>query len=185
MDNRSFKLSGARVFLRRLSIRDAREIGQLVDDPEVVRWTLRIPHPYPKNGAIRFIKKSQQDWRRRKAFIFAICLRENDKVIGVISLSNVSFKHSCGELGFWSGQDYWGRGLMTEAVQLALGFAFNQISLFRVYASTFEENSASRRVLEKNGLKLEGVMREAIVRFEKRQNFFNYGILAPEFTPST
>ncbi len=173
------ELKGEQVILRRPRLVDAPVLEQRISDAAVVRWTIRIPHPYPKGGAARFIRSAWNLWTRGSAYIFAVLV--DDDPCGVISLSHVSTEHGCGELGFWLGHDQWGRGVMTEAVGLMLHFAFRDLGLYRVYASTFAANTASRRVLEKNGFKLEGTLREAVVRHGERQDFLQFGILRPEY----
>ena len=175
------QIDGNRVSLRKPRMSDAPFLQEQVSRPEVVLWTVQIPHPYPDGGARRFLQASWRRWTNGTGYVFTIVSREAEDVIGLISLSNVSEKHGCAELGYWSGPDHWGKGIMTEAVRLALTFAFEHLQLHRVYASTFGGNEASRRVLEKNGLKLEGTMREAVVRRGKRQDFLNFGILRPEY----
>jgi ribosomal-protein-alanine N-acetyltransferase len=59
-------------------------------------------------------------------------------------------------LGYWMGQQYAGRGLMTEAVGTAIPFVFDTLGLHRIHAAFIPDNKASRRVLEKNGFKEEG-----------------------------
>lgn len=174
-------LIGQNVQLRRVRPSDAEAIFERVNDSEVVRWTTRIPHPYPEDGAREFIKKSLEQWEQGSAYVYAITLCGSDELAGVISLGNVFLKHGCAELGFWLGKSYWGRGLMTDAARLILQVAFDDLGLYRVYASAFEANIASRKVLEKVGFQLEGVMREAVVRYDKRQNYMNFGILLPEY----
>ena len=61
-----------------------------------------------------------------------------------------------GTLGYWMGQQFAGRGLMTEAVRLLVAHAFDQLLLHRVHAAFLPHNMASRRVLEKNGFREEG-----------------------------
>jgi [ribosomal protein S5]-alanine N-acetyltransferase len=173
------ELAGDRVVLRRPRLVDASDLERRISDAAVVRWTIRIPHPYPKGGARRFIRSAWNSWTRGRAYTFAILV--DGEPCGIISLRNVSMEHACGELGFWLGRDQWGRGIMTEAVRLMLRFAFEDLGLYRVYASTFAANDASRRVLEKNGLSLEGTLREAIVRYGARQDFLQFGILRPEY----
>ena len=174
------EIEGRRVLIRKIRLTDANPILRLINDEKLVRWTIQIPHPYPEDGAVKFIRKCQRQWRMEEAFVFAETMRKTAEFIGVISLSNVTMRHGCAELGFWSGRPYWGKGLTTEAVGLALRFAFKELGLHRVYASTFEPNVGSRRVLEKNGFKLEGVMREAVVRYNQRHNFLNFGVLSRE-----
>ena len=118
------EIEGRRVLIRRIQAGDADPIVRLISDKEVVRWTIQIPHPYPADGAMKFIRTCQRKWRRGEAFVFAETLKENREFLGVISLSNVALKHGCAELGFWTGQSYWGKGFTTEAVGLTLRFAF-------------------------------------------------------------
>ncbi|HUV13430.1 MAG TPA: GNAT family N-acetyltransferase [Acidobacteriota bacterium] len=176
------EIEGRRVLIRRIRLGDADPILRLINDKEIVRWTIQIPHPYPADGAMKFIRTCQRKWRRGEAFVFAETLKESREFIGVISLSNVALKHGCAELGFWTGKPHWGKGFTSEAVGLTLRFAFEELGLHRIYASTFEPNVGSKKVLEKNGFKLEGVMREAVVRYDQRHDFLNYGILSQEFS---
>ena len=70
---------------------------------------------------------------------------------------------------------------MTEAVKLVLKFAFKKLKLHKVYANVFEQNIASRRVLENCGFKLEGVRREHRFKYRKWQNVLEFGILVSEY----
>ena len=173
------ELGGRKVTLRRPRLVDAPQLESRISDAAVVRWTIRIPHPYPRGGAGRFIRSSWSLWARGRAYIFAIFV--DDEACGVISLSNVSVEHGCGELGYWLGRGRWGQGVMTEAVDLMLRFAFRDLGLYRIYASTFAANTASCRVLEKCGFQREGTLREAVVRHGARQDFLQYGLLRPEY----
>ncbi len=175
------RVEGGKLILRKLRYRDAAALQEQVNDPEIVRWTTRIPHPYPPQAAVRFIRSSAASWRLDRAYVFGIVPAGSGQVGGVISLSSVSRVHACAELGYWLGRIYWGKGLATEAVRLILEFGFEDLDLHRIYASAFAANLASRRVLEKNGFQLEGVLREAIVRFDRRQDFCSYGLLRPEW----
>ena len=176
------EIEGQRVLIREIRLGDADPVWQLINDEEVVRWTIQIPHPYPEDGAVKFIRKCRRQWRKGEAFVFAELRQQTREFLGVISLSNVALRHGCAELGFWTGRPYWRKGLTTEAVGLALRFAFEELGLHRIYASTFKPNVGSRKVLERNGFKLEGVMREAVVRYGQRHDFLNYGILSQEFS---
>lgn len=174
-------LEGERVLIRRLRLSDANDVYLNVRDKEVVRWTLNIPYPYPKETAAKFIRRSQRTWRAKKGFDFGVILKETGRVIGVTGLKNVDHKSSCAEIGYWLGKNYWRRGLATEAVRLVLKFGFKELKLHRIYAHTFEKNIASRQVLEKCGFRIEGIMREALFKQNRRHNMLNYGILKREF----
>jgi len=69
-----------------------------------------------------------------------------------------------GLVGYWLGEDYWGRGIATEALKLATEHAFTQFDIVRLQAGVFGWNQASMRVLEKAGYNLEGIMRRAVFK---------------------
>jgi RimJ/RimL family protein N-acetyltransferase len=68
------------------------------------------------------------------------------------------------ELGYWLGKDFWGRGIVTEAVAAFTDFCFQDFPLRRVYAEPFANNSASVRVLEKAGFVFEGRLKNNVVK---------------------
>ena len=79
-------------------------------------------------------------------------------VIGAVALENIK-KHKA-ELGYWLGKKYWNKGIMTEAIRIMTDIGFKKLKLARIYAYTFPKNTSSRKVLEKNGYKLEGLLRK-------------------------
>lgn len=68
------------------------------------------------------------------------------------------------EIGYWLGEEFWGRGIMTEAVQTVTEYAFAHYDLCRIYAGVFEFNSGSMRVLEKAGYQFEARHRKAVTK---------------------
>ena len=84
---------------------------------------------------------------------WAICLKENpNHVIGDISLVSVDEENSSCEVGYILGMDYWGRGLMTEALKAVLSYCLDEIRLKEVNACYVSLNPASGRVMEKAGM---------------------------------
>ena len=180
MKNIKTELQGRRISIRKLKLSDAGGLYAHIKDKEIARWTFVIPHPYPKDGAVKFIRKQQRLWRAEKAFAFAIILNETERAIGGVDLARVDMKHKCANAGFWIGKKYWNQGLTTEAIKLLLRFGFKELRLHRIYAMAFEANVGSCRVLRKCGFKPEGVMRQALVKYNKRHNLINYGIMKSE-----
>ncbi|MBN1844087.1 MAG: GNAT family N-acetyltransferase [Sedimentisphaerales bacterium] len=174
-------LAGKRVLVRRLKAADAEDLHRHLGNREIGRWLIGLPQPYTRQIAARFIRWSQRQSRLQKEFHLGIVLQSTQKVIGGVGLKRVDTQHRCAELGFWIGKPYWNQGLTTEAARLLLDFGFRRQGLHRIYAHTFDKNIASRRVLEKCGFQLEGVMREAVVRHHQRRAFCNYGILKSEY----
>ena len=82
--------------------------------------------------------------------------------IGVTFKEGIYFKSA--EFGYWLGEPYWGRGIMTEAVRAVSSYAMRRFGLIRLEAPVFEWNPASMRVLEKCGFVREGVLRASAVK---------------------
>ena len=105
------------------------------------------------------LKRGRDEAKQGSDYTFFIFLREGsrEKLVGGITLSNVRRRAAqFANLGYWMGQDFAGKGFMTEAVGLVVAYAFDSLLLHRVHAAFLPHNMASRRVLEKNGFKEEG-----------------------------
>ena len=87
---------------------------------------------------------------------YAVCLKEDNKAIGSIGLmvgaqSNIGLPDTEGEIGYWIGVPFWGQGLIPEAVQEMIRYAFTEKNLEMLWCGYFEGNDKSRRVQEKCG----------------------------------
>ena len=82
-----------------------------------------------------------------------------------------------GELGYWVGEPFWNRGIATAAVARISGIGFRQFELERIYASVFEFNKASSRVLEKCGYQLEGIFKKGVIKNGKFWDELRYAKL--------
>jgi len=120
----------------------------------------RFPHPYTKRDAARwmaYVHAGPPDTN------FAIAVDgEAAGSIGFVVQPDVH--HISAEIGYWLGEAYWGRGIMTEALRAVTAFAFRAYGLERIYAAVFEWNPASMRVLEKSGYVREGVLRRSVIK---------------------
>jgi [ribosomal protein S5]-alanine N-acetyltransferase len=85
--------------------------------------------------------------------------------LGGIDLNNI--KEHKAEIGYWLGKDYWGQGIMTEAVRLITTYGFEKLGLRRIYAHVFVFNKASMTVLKKAGFKYEGKLRKHAKKGDK------------------
>lgn len=175
------ELIGKRITLRRLRFSDSKDIYHNIKDRKVVRWLLNIPYPYTLKSAAKFVRKTRCDARKKKTYAFGIALKKENRIIGVITLSKFDYKNRGAEIGYWIGKRYWGQGIMSEAARLIVKFSFRKLKLHKIYASLFEENIASRRVLKKAGFKLEGKIRESRFRYRRWRNEVRYGILNSEY----
>nr|WP_320025357.1 GNAT family protein [uncultured Acetobacterium sp.] len=149
--------------LRDWKLSDAQSIVPLANN-EKIAGNLRntFPFPYTLDDAHLFITKSIHQ-HKRKQLNKAIII--NDSASGSISLlmqDDVSCKS--GELGFWLGEPFWGKGIMTRAINQICETAFEDSNSVRIYARPFAENEKARKTLEKVGFQLEGVFKNSIYK---------------------
>ncbi|MBT6774081.1 GNAT family N-acetyltransferase [Candidatus Woesearchaeota archaeon] len=172
---------GKTIKIRTPKLSDADNIYNNIKDKEIAKWTLRIPHPYPKDGAKKFIRRCHLKSKNKKGYFFVITNLENNNAIGGISLNEIDLKHKNAVLGYWLGKKHWGQGIMSEAVDLILKFGFKELKLHRISSDAFEPNIASQKVLKKNGFKVEGLLRETHFKHNKWQNQVAMSILKSDY----
>ena len=91
---------------------------------------------------------------------FAFAVTADSKVVGSIGVFRQENIHrQTGELGYYIAEEYWGKGIMTEAVKQICAYVFDKSDMIRIYAEPFAYNAASCRVLEKAGFQYEGTLR--------------------------
>jgi [ribosomal protein S5]-alanine N-acetyltransferase len=169
-------LETARLILRPYAVSDIPDLLPLIGTREVAATTLRIPHPYTEVDAKEFIAAVQPGDEVRRAVI----LRSSNRLIGGIGL-RVNEPHSNAELGYWLGVPYWGQGYATEAAREMLRYGFQQLGLHRIFASHFEGNTASGRILQKLGMRHEGCQRQHIRKWNRFLDLELYGLLRDEW----
>lgn len=119
-----------------------------------------FPHPYTAADAERFFSLCEN---LPQCTFFAITVA--DQAVGGIGLSlHTDIERISAELGYWLGESFWGRGIVTEAVAALTDWAFATLPLERIYALPFAYNLASTRVLEKAGYQLEGRLRSNAIK---------------------
>ncbi len=145
---------------------DALSLRKHINNEKISRNTSHIPYPYTQKDAREWVQEclGRQKQKRPSSINFAIAVR--GKVVGGIGFNNIEPRHKA-EIGYWLGEQYWGRGMMTQAVNLVTRFGFEQLNLQRIFACVYPHNSASMRVLEKAGYKFEGVFRKYVKKGEE------------------
>lgn len=136
----------------------------------------RFPYPYTLDDA--------RDWvglasRESPPSNFAIAVDE--KAVGGIGLIFRDDINRCrAEIGYWLGEAYWGRGVVTESVRAVTAWAFDTFDLASIYAGVLEWNPASMRVLEKAGYTFEARLRKAMIKENLVMDEFIYSITKEE-----
>jgi ribosomal-protein-alanine N-acetyltransferase len=125
------------------------------------RWEPRWSPDELERGAWRHrLGRYREDYAQGTAIALFIFEREHGRLAGGITLGNIRHGVSqSGHIGYWIGERYAGRGLMTDAVGVLVRFAFDRLQLHRVEAACIPDNIRSIRVLEKAGFRREGLLR--------------------------
>ncbi len=155
-------LSGAGLLLRAPTLADATGIADAIQDPEIPRWIGVIPVPYTLADAEYFVRDlSDPGWDSGASRQWLITHATTGDLLGVVGLHERLAGVS--EVGFWVRQQVRGRGIATAAVRLVCQFGFDTLGLERVEWQALVGNDASRRVAERAGFQLEGVLRGRLV----------------------
>ena len=157
--------------IRPWELSDAAAIQRYADNRKIwLNLRDKFPHPYTLEDAHAFLQFVTNE---KPTNTFAIALPS--EAIGCIGLQPGRDVHcKTAELGYWLGEPFWGRGIMSEAVTEFTQNAFGLFDLARIYAEPFANNSASARVLEKAGFVLEGCLRASIFKDGKRLDSLLY-----------
>lgn len=162
------------VHLTEIKSSDKAALIQHLNDRDIYDRTLRIPYPYDDLDAERWMavvgKATQQHGRPVN---FAIRNRAGE-LIGGCGFDGQEGSHRT-EIGYWLAKPLWGRGIMTEVVRRACGFAFAEWGLVKITAHVFAFNPASARVLEKCGFEQEGYLKK---HFQKDGQFVDARLFA-------
>jgi RimJ/RimL family protein N-acetyltransferase len=149
-----------RLTLRSLEKSDLPRIVELIGDWQVARWLTSVPHPYNLSHAEEFYERIAAAVETGKPEYFLLELKRDKQQIGAVGLHPPRLSHpKRGEhvIGYWLGKEYWGRGLMTEALTPVITHAFARQDIALLTAATEPANTASKNVLKKAGLECIGI----------------------------
>ncbi len=153
---------------------DEAAISKYANNELIAKNTLFIPYPYTLKDAEEWVEKNLVNYKKRNKKSFVLAIEINNEVCGTVGFNKIEKGHKT-EISYWLGRKYWGAGIMTEAVKLAIEYVFKEFKLQRVYALVFSSNLASKRVLEKVGFESEGFLKKEI---EKDGEYIDCYLLA-------
>ena len=165
--------------IRKWKLTDAKDIAVALSNKKI-QDNLRdgLPYPYSEQDGIDFIS-SMLSANEDETFAFAITL--DDKAIGSIGVFRQQNIHrQTAEMGYYIAEEYWGKGIMTDAVKQICEYVFKNSDILRIYAEPFAYNKGSCRVLEKAGFQYEGTLRNNAVKNEKVIDMKMYSLLKGE-----
>jgi ribosomal-protein-alanine N-acetyltransferase len=155
-------MRGARCTLRPWRLTDAESLVRHANNLNVARHLRdRFPHPYGREEASRFLKGV---CTAETLTNFAIEV-SSEAAGGLGFVPGTDIERYSAEVGYWLGEECWGRGIGTEALELFTRYAFDELRLLRVFALPLADNVGSARVLEKAGYAREGTLRSSCVKY--------------------
>lgn len=123
-----------------------------------------FPFPYTHDHGRQWIEVAKNN-----DCFFAITV--NNEAVGGIGLSvGEDIERISAEVGYWLGEEHWRKGIVSSALKGIVDYGFNELKLERIFAVPLEDNIGSRKVLEKNGFVLEGILRKSVIKFGKIYN---------------
>ena len=173
-------LESPRLRLRQIQVADIADLFAIFSDPQTMRYWSHAPfadmaeaEAYLRNIDAGRINGTHLQW--------GIALHEDDRVIGTTTLFSLNLRHHRAEIGYALASAHWRRGIGGEALTTALRHAFDALDCQRIEADVDPRNTASCRLLEKLGFRLEGRLRERWHVEGEIQDSAIYGLLAREF----
>jgi ribosomal-protein-alanine N-acetyltransferase len=137
----------------------------------------RFPHPYTRAHATAFLGHAAG---ADVTTNFAIVV--DDAAVGGIGyIRGADVERFSAEVGYWLGEAYWGRGIMTAALQRLTQHLFDDVKLLRAFALPLADNQGSVRVLEKAGYEREARLRASCVKYGQPRDQYLYARLNPRW----
>ena len=162
--------------LRKWKLTDAHDLASTISDKRI-QDNLRdgLPYPYTDKDAEEFISAMLSS-NENNVFAFAIVY--DGKAVGSIGVYRKENIHRLtAELGYYLAEEYWGKGIMTEAVKQVCRYVFDNSDIVRIFAEPFSFNTASCRVLEKAGFQCEGTLRSNALKNGRISDMKMYSLL--------
>lgn len=154
------ELESDRFILREVKEKDYISLFEIYSDVETIKYQ-QMATMQTIEQAQKSVQAFQQGFINRKFIRWCITTKENDSVIGLITLHDFNLCNSQAEIGFMLTKKYWRQNIMAEVAKVVIRFAFEVVRLHRLEASIHPDNIASIRLSEKLGFNREGLKKES------------------------
>ncbi|MEM6723470.1 MAG: GNAT family protein [Bacteroidota bacterium] len=175
------RLETERLILRNLRTNDVPRIVQFAGDKDIADNVRNLPHPYAEKDAIFWLNLSNQGFVSGQRAVFGIALKDGDLFIGGCGLHINSLDNNA-EAGYWMAKPFWGKGYITEALGALIRYGFEERKLNKIFATHFVENVGSGKVMTKNGMVQEAVLKDHVLKNGEYRTLIQNRILRSEFT---
>jgi len=155
------EIQGSNFILRKISSSDRDQVAALANNRKIWLNVRDIfPYPYSIDDADFYINLLLEEERQ---YTLAIeCENAFAGVVGIVPMQGIY--RLTAEIGYWLGEPFWGKGIMTEAVRLLTDYVFHYYKFIRIHCGVFSHNEGSMKVLEKAGYHKETIFKNAIIK---------------------
>jgi len=173
-------LDTARTTLRKIKYSDLNDIASYCTAPEVSRYTVWDVHKSSEDTRA-FIEFVIKRYEIEKVGPWGIEHKKTGRIIGSCSFVSWDNNNRKAELGYVLSNQFWNQGIMSEVINRVIQFGFEQLGLVRIEARCLPSNIGSSRVMEKVGMKFEGILRKSIWAKNDFQDLKMYSIIRDDY----
>ncbi|MBQ2991297.1 MAG: GNAT family N-acetyltransferase [Clostridia bacterium] len=173
-------LESERLILRRIAMRDAKDIFAYSKDPEVARHVLWSAQK-ELSEAKEYCRYMMKRYRNDEPASWGIIEKKTDTLVGTIGYMDYSEDNASVEVGYSLARWMWNGGYMTEALRRVIAYTFESMDINRIEAQHETDNPSSGRVMEKCGMRKEGVLRQRLYNKGAYRDVALYAILREDY----
>ena len=179
------ELETERLILRKFTLDDAKDMfNNYGSDSDTSKYLVWNTHKNIEDS-ISYIKDVLEKYKKDSFYCWGVVLKETNALFGAISVIDLDIKNHTAEVGYCYGSKWWRNGYAAESFKRVIAFLFDEVGIETIYADHYLDNVASGRVMEKCGLKKEGILRKRM--YDKNGNLsdlVSYSILKEEYLHS-
>lgn len=169
------------ISLKLIELNDAERIFELIDPSRsyLREWLPWLDTSTKVEDTKEFIKSCLKGYAENKSITTVILY--NEKIVGLASFNSINWSNKTAYIGYWLGEGYQGKGIMTKAVKALTNYAFKHLKLNKVEIRAAVENKKSRSIPERLGFVKEGTIRQAEWLYDHYVDHIVYGMLKDEW----
>lgn len=169
------------LFIRMLSGRDAKDLFQLTDGSRnyLKQWLPWVDATKEENDSMEFIQHTLKGYEQRISLTAGIFYQNG--LVGVIGYNTLDFSNKIGSIGYWLGEQYQNKGIMTTAVRAVISYGFDNLQLNRIEIQCATENKKSQHIPERLGFTKEGCLKQSECLYNRFVDHYLYRMLAEEW----
>lgn len=154
-------LESTNLILKKIEKEDVQELFAIYSNDKVFEFCGIIPK-HNIDTVYNMIGHFERDYNKKSRIKFGIFLKnESNKLVGIIEVMDFNQKVNMVTIGYFLAEEYWEKGIASEAVSILIKFLFETVDINRIHAEVMPANKASMRVLIKNGFIMEGLLRQS------------------------